>query len=58
MNYTTLSTVTIGGKRITLMKKDDEEHYVLKILKNHKPVLIEFDNADSAKGAYLREVAE
>ena len=65
MNYKTLSTITLSGTRITLLElasggflEKSENHFILKTVKNHKPKIVEFEDSELAKAAYLNLVKE
>jgi len=60
MNYKTLSTITLRGRRITLLElasgqnlETSENHFILKTVHNHKPSIVEFEDGKLAKTAYL-----
>lgn len=64
MNYKTLSTITLRGRRITLLElasgqnlETSENHFILKTVHNHKPEITEFFDSGEAKIAYLNLVA-
>jgi len=65
MNYKTLSTITLRGRRITLLElasgqnlETSENHFIIKTVHNHKPSIVEFFEAEGAKNAYLSLVKE